>query len=192
MPSSSALRRTASLLTVALLASGCSGLQGTGNGDYVPGDPGNTVNEIAVDDREAPVDLDGTTIDGERLELDDLRGEVVVVNVWWSGCAPCRSEMPMLVQAAADLDAEFVGINIRDNSDAAARAFEDRYAVTYPSIYDPGSETLLSFGKKYFPRAMPSTVVLDRDGRVAALVNGAIPSRTTLDAIVEKVAATDG
>lgn len=192
MTPSSALRRTASLLAVALLASGCSGLQGTGDGDYVPGETGNNATEVAVDDREAPVDLDGTTLDGEGLELDDLRGEVVVVNVWWSGCAPCRAEMPMLVEAAADLDAKFVGINIREQSEAAARAFEKRYGVTYPSIYDPGSETVLAFGNKYFPRSMPSTVVLDRDGRVAALVSGPIPSRTTLDTIVEKVAAEDG
>jgi thiol-disulfide isomerase/thioredoxin len=185
--------RAVPLLVVPLLGlTACSGLQGTGDGDYVPGGDGNNVAEVAVDDRESPLELSGTTVDGEELDLEDLRGEVVVVNVWWSGCAPCRSEMPMLVEAADELDAEFVGINIRDISASAARAFEDRYDVTYPSLYDPGSETLLAFGAKRAPRSMPSTVVLDRDGRVAALVSGAIPSRTTLDALVEEVAAEDG
>jgi thiol-disulfide isomerase/thioredoxin len=188
----SPLRRTTSLLAVALLTAGCSGIQGTGDGDYVPGGTGNNVAVVAVDDREAPIELTGTTLDGEELDLDDLRGEVVVVNVWWSGCGPCRSEMPMLVGAAEELDAEFVGINIRDYSDSAARAFEKKYGVTYPSIYDPGSETLLAFGNRYFPRSMPSTVVLDRDGRAAALISGPIPSRTTLDEVVEEVAADDG
>ena len=192
----SSLRRTTTLLAAALLTAGlttgCSGLQGTGDGDYVPGAKGNNVAEIAVDDRESPIELSGTTLEGEELDLADLRGEVVVVNVWWSGCGPCRSEMPMLVEAAEELDARFVGINIRNYSEAEARTFEKRYGVTYPSLYDPGSETLLAFGSRYMPRSMPSTVVLDREGRAAALISGAIPSRTTLAEVVEEVAAQDG
>ncbi|MCD4533459.1 TlpA family protein disulfide reductase [Nocardioides sp. cx-169] len=192
----SSLRRIAAPLLVTLLTAGltagCSGLQGTGDGDYVPGAKGNNVAEVAVEERESPIELSGTTLDGEELALDDLRGEVVVVNVWWSQCAPCRSEMPMLVEASEELDATFVGINIRNSSEAEARTFETKYGVTYPSIHDPGSETLLAFGTRYFPRSMPSTVVLDREGRVASLVSGPIPSRTTLEALVEGAAAADG
>ncbi|UMG93846.1 TlpA disulfide reductase family protein [Nocardioides sp. TF02-7] len=124
---------------------------------------------------------------GDPLDLADSRGEVVVVNVWWSLCGPCIEEMPMLVEAAAELpaaDTEFVGINIRDLAPENAAAFERDRGVDYPSIYDPGSETLDAFGR-YRPSGMPSTAVLDRDGRVAALISGAIPSKSTLVTIVE-------
>lgn len=84
---------------------------GTNDGGYVPGKGG--VIEIAPDNREQAVDLDAETVDDGQLDLAGLRGEVVVVNVWWSGCAPCRTEMPMLVEASEELDAQFVGINTR-------------------------------------------------------------------------------
>ncbi|GEP33722.1 hypothetical protein NSZ01_14900 [Nocardioides szechwanensis] len=189
----STVRRTASLLvalTSLVALAGCTSLQGTNDGGYVPGKGG--VAEIALDNREKAVDLDAETVDDGRLDLADLRGEVVVVNVWWSGCAPCRTEMPMLVEASEELDAKFVGINTRDLSVDAVRAFERSAGVTYPSYYDPGGETLLAFGARYSPRAMPTTLVLDREGRVAAVVTGAIPSKTTLVDLVEEIAAEDG
>lgn len=189
----STVRRTASLLvalTSLVALAGCTSLQGTNDGGYVPGKGG--VAEIALDNREQAVDLDAETVDDGRLDLADLRGEVVVVNVWWSGCAPCRTEMPMLVEASEELDAKFVGINTRDLSVEAVRAFERSAGVTYPSYYDPGGETLLAFGARYSPRAMPTTLVLDREGRVAAVVTGAIPSKTTLVDLVEEIAAEDG
>lgn len=152
--------------------------------------------EVALDEREGPVDLAGETVQGEDLDLADLRGRVVVVNLWWSGCGPCIKEMPMLVDAQAELpgaETEFVGINIRDLAPENAAAFERDAGVDYPSIYDPGSETLDEFGR-YTPYAPPTTWVLDREGRVAALVNGPIPSKSTLITVVEDVLAesTDG
>ena len=149
---------------------------------------------MAPDDREDPVEISGTTVQGESLDLDDLRGKVVVLNVWWSGCGPCRTEMPMLVEAEDELGEEvaFVGINIRDLAPENAEAFERDRGVDYPSLYDPGSETLLRLGR-YAPYAPPATVVLDRDGRVAALVNGPIPSKSTLTTIVDDtLAESDG
>ena len=175
----------------ALLLSGCSDFAGTGDLDYVPG-KGN-VTEVALGDREDPVEVSGDTVQGDRLDLADLRGQVVVVNVWWSLCGPCRTEMPMLVEAEADLPADetaFVGINIRDAAPENAAAFERDLGVDYPSIYDPGSETLDEFGR-YRPSSMPSTAILDRDGRVAALISGAIPSRSTLTTLVEDLLAED-
>lgn len=168
--------------------SGCSGLSGTGDLEYIQGD--GSVTQVAIEDREDPVEATGTSLDGEEIDLADSRGGVTVVNVWASWCPPCRAETPSLVQAAAELDATFVGINIRESSDTAA-AFERNQDVPYPSIHDQGGETLLKFGR-YSPRLPPTTLILDRKGRVAALINGAVPSKTTLVELVEEVAAEDG
>ena len=136
--------------------------------------------------------MSGETLTGDQLDLADRRGTVVVVNVWGSGCGPCRAEAPMLVDAADELagDATIVGIDIRDSSKDNALAFERGLGVPYPSIYDHGSEQLLNFPAPFNPRDMPSTVVLDRQGRVAALIRGELPSKLTLVDLVEKVAAT--
>ncbi len=185
-------RRMRALPILALLAvvlTACSGLGGTGDLDYVAGD-GNVV-QIAPSDRDDPVDVSGPTLDGDRLALADLRGQVVVVNVWGSWCGPCRSEAPLLARASRDLDAEFVGIDIRDTIDNAA-SFEREFGIDYPSIYDEGGETLLRFGKHAPTQATPSTAVLDKTGRVAAIIVGEIPSATTLKEIVAEVAAEDG
>lgn len=188
-----AVRRLAPLLatvTSLVALAGCTSLQGTNDGGYVPGEGG--VVEIAPPDREKAVEIEAETVDDGVLDLADYRGDVVVVNVWWSGCAPCRTEMPMLVEASQELDAEFVGINTRDLSVEAVRAFEKKAGVTYASYYDPGGEALLAFGPRFSPRAMPTTLVLDREGRVAAVITGAIPSKTTLVDVVEEIAAEDG
>ena len=172
-----------------LLLSGCSGLRGTGDLEYIQGE-GNVV-QVPLEDREDPVEISGDSLEGDPIDLSDWRGEVVVVNVWGSWCTPCRSEAPTLVDAATALDARFVGIDIRDHMDDAL-AFEREFGIEYPSIFDPGSEQLLRFGSEYPPHATPSTYVLDRKGRVAALISGAVPSLGTLTAVVEEVAAEDG
>jgi thiol-disulfide isomerase/thioredoxin len=147
--------------------------------------------QVPVDDREDPVEISGDSLEGDPVDVADWRGDVVVVNVWGSWCTPCRSEAPLLVDADAELDAQLVGIDIRDNQPDAL-AFEREFGVEYPSIYDPGSEQLLRFGAKYGPRATPSTYVLDREGRVAALISGEVPSLGTLRDLVEEVGAEDG
>lgn len=149
------------------------------------------ITEIAAEDRGDPVDVSGEIVGGGSLDLGDLRGQVVVVNVWGSWCVPCRAEMPLLVAAADELpaeDTEFVGINVRDAAPENAAAFERDLGVDFPSIYDPGSTTLDEFGR-YRPTAMPSTAILDRQGRVAALISGEIASRTTLVTLVEDLLA---
>ena len=171
-----------------MLLSGCSGLSGTGDLEYIEGD--GTVTQVAIGDREDPVEITGTSLEGDDIDLADYRGGITVVNVWASWCPPCRSETPTLVEAAAEIDATFIGINIRESSDTAA-AFERTHEVPYPSISDEGGETLLQFGK-YRPRLPPTTLVLDREGRVAAVVSGRVPSKTTLADLVEEVAAEDG
>lgn len=172
--------------------SACSDIEGTGDLTYISGD--GQVIQVPAAERGDAVEISGETVQGEPLDLADLRGKVVVVNVWWSGCGPCIKEMPMLVEAEAELAEEqpgataFVGINIRDLSADTAEAFERERGVDYPSIFDPGSDTLPEFGD-FVPYAPPATLVLDAEGRVAALVNGPVPSRTTLTEVVEDVLA---
>jgi thiol-disulfide isomerase/thioredoxin len=180
----------AALACLALVA-GCSNEIGSsGDQGYVAGR--GIITSLAVADRKEPGEVSGTTIDGEELSLDDYAGQVVVVNVWGSWCAPCRAEAPMLAKAARDLakqDVAFLGIDSRDPSESAARAFVRRFDIPYPSIYDQQGRTLLAFRGTLTPNSIPSTVVIDREGRVAASVLGEI-SRTTLYDLVEEVSGT--
>ena len=151
------------------------------------------ITTLKAADRKAPAQVSGTTIDGKRVSLADYRGKVVVVNVWGSWCPPCRAEAPMLADAARDLakkDVVFLGIDSRDPSEAAARAFVRRFDIPYPSIYDQQGSTLLAFRGTLTLNSIPSTVVVDPRGRVAASVLGKI-TRTTLDDLVQD-AAKDG
>ncbi|MGA8257879.1 MAG: TlpA disulfide reductase family protein [Nocardioides sp.] len=183
------MRRLAGLLVaLTLLTTGCSGLEGTGDVNFIIGEGG--VLEIPIADREAPVDLSGQTLQDQPLDLADLRGQVVVLNFWGSWCNPCRDEMPILQEASEVLDAAFVGVSFRETSFDNARAFEREFGVTYPTIADGGSG-LLAMGR-FAPRLPPSTAVLDAEGRVAALISGPIPSAGTLEDVVEQVAAGDG
>lgn len=170
------------VLPLALVLGACSELTGTGELDYVPGTGG--VVELAPEDREPPVELQGETTAGEDYTLE--RGRVTVVNVWFSTCVPCIREMPMLTELdeAYAGQVDFLGINIRDSL-ANARAFERDRGVDYPSIFSPNGNALLAFTGRTSPRAAPTTLVLDEDGVVVSIVNGEIPSRTTLTELVE-------
>lgn len=108
------------------------------------------------------------------LSLDDpiFAGNVVVINVWGQWCGPCRAEVTQLQQvydATRGSGASFLGVDVRDNNRQAALDFVNDRAVTYPSIYDPAMRTLIAFGGKYPTTAIPSTLVLDRQHRVAAV-----------------------
>ncbi|CAN5863922.1 TlpA disulfide reductase family protein [soil metagenome] len=106
------------------------------------------------------------------IALDDFTGKVVVINVWGQWCGPCRSEIGQLQQvydATRGDGVAFLGIDVRDNNRDAAQDFITDRKVTFPSIYDPSMRTMIAFGGKYPTTVIPSTIVLDRQHRVAAV-----------------------
>ena len=185
------------LLVVALAvtagtATACTDVNGTNGKDFVTSD--GVVIEVPASERKAPVSLAGESLTGDQINLADLRGNPVVVNIWGAWCTACRAEARTLVAAETELPAgtTMLGIDVRDASKDEALAYERGYGVPYSSIYDPGSETLLSFPSPYNPRDIPSTVVLDSQGRVAALIRGQLPSKLTLTELVKKVSDEGG
>jgi thiol-disulfide isomerase/thioredoxin len=148
------------------------------------------VTQIAPADRSALPAVSGTSLDGKPLSTADFADKVVVVNVWGSWCPPCREEAPALQGASAKTAdvAQFVGITTKDADPAQPKAFVRVNKITYPSIFDPTGATLLSFAGTLPPSAIPSTLVVDRQGRLAARVLGPI-SELTLVTMVDDVAA---
>ncbi|THA80171.1 TlpA disulfide reductase family protein [Streptomyces sp. A0592] len=175
-PSGRALLLTAVTVTGALTLTACSGSDSgkpTGSGgNYVTGESGITT--AAKGERAEAPGLDGKTVDDKSLDTKALKGKVVVLNVWGSWCPPCRAEAPSFAKVSKELtdagkDVVFVGLNVRDNSKQNAAAFEQTFGITYPSLYDPDGKLLLRFPKGSLnPNAIPSTLVLDREGRIAA------------------------
>ncbi|MFD3732741.1 TlpA family protein disulfide reductase [Streptomyces sp. NPDC058632] len=158
----------AALLLTACGSGGTSG--GGGNTNFVTGTDG--ISTVARGERVAAPDLSGKTLEGEHLDVADFQGKVVVLNVWGSWCNPCRAEAKYFAKVSEDYagrDVQFVGINTRDTSTGSALAFEKDFGITYPSLYDPTGKLMLRFEKGTLnPQAIPSTLILDRDGRVAA------------------------
>jgi thiol-disulfide isomerase/thioredoxin len=189
------LRRVAGLLLIALLTTvtaACSSGEVNdspgGNGlTYIEGD--GTVTVIPPAERVAAPKLTGTTLDGAPYSSTSDAGHVIVANVWASWCAPCRAEAPALAQLSkvfGPQNVSFLGINTRDQQ-AAARAFVERFGLGYPSIVDPDGSLLLAFGTSA-PRNIPSTLVIDRQGRIAATVAGSI-TYSGLRELVQRVVA---
>ena len=134
--------------------------------------------------------LEGELIEGGNLQAGSLRGEVVVVNIWGSWCAPCRAEAPELARVARETESKgvtFLGIDVRDDK-ASAQAFTRRYAIPYQSLFDPNGSQLVKFSSIIPINAIPSTVVVDRSGRVAARVVGRVTYKT-LNGLVQDVLA---
>lgn len=183
-------RRTA-LACLLALATGtltaCGSLQGEDkntSGTNLGAAKGSASKYLKPGERTFTPALKGTTLQGKQGDIARMRGSVVVVNVWGSWCAPCRKEVPELVhlaKATESLGVKFLGVDIRD-SKAAALAFERDHDITYPSIFDPDSRSMLGF-KQMAPRAVPTTYVLDRTGKVAALSMGPLTARDFLPVI---------
>lgn len=184
----SRMRDTACLIAVAVTLSACAA------DGRSPTATDGVVEVIANEDRQQVEPFTGELLQGGSFDSASLAGKVVVYNVWGSWCAPCRTEASVLKQVSEEtqkLGVRFVGINVRDN-DAAARAFEDNYGIEYPSITtDTSTDAMLAFGPALPPSAVPSTMVVDAQGRLAARIVGPT-DYSTLSTIVTETAAESG
>lgn len=147
---------------------------------------------FAPDERGEPVQLAGDTIDGKTWDSADQRGKVVVVNLWASWCGPCAKEAPHLVEAFDETkgeDVEFVGINYRESSKETGRAQGEEWGFTWPSVYDKSGKTAIDMQGKM--TTQPSTAILDRDGRIAAVVLGPVTTQTLVGAVEDTLAESD-
>lgn len=152
--------------------------------NYIGGD--GTVVEWTREGRGEPVAFTGTTEDGSTVDATDYRGAVLVVNFWYAACAPCRAEAPdlqALNEKYTGNGAEFLGINVRDQADTAA-AFAQTYGITYPSIIDTDGGASLAFAGEFAANAVPTTIVVDAEGRPAARILGRITSQSILNTLI--------
>lgn len=158
------------------------------NKNYVAGD--GSVTEYAKDTRKPPVDFTGVLYDGTKLGSKDLVGHVTVLNFWFAACAPCRVEAPSLEALHAEFKPQgivFYGVNLRDEQ-GTAEAFEQSFKLTYPSFNDKDGQVLLAMSGMVPPGAVPTTLVLDKQGRVASRILGQL-ERGTLKTLITSAAA---
>ena len=178
-----ALAASPAFVAVLVLA-GCVSGTGTVDTGYVSGD--GTVTTWGAGDRGEPVTLSGMAFDGTEVDVAEYRGQVVVINTWYAACPPCRAEAPDLVELDARSDVQVLGVNGRDDA-GTGLAFERTFAVTYPSIDDADGGAIAALQGLVALNAVPTSLVLDTEGRVAARIIGrAEPS--TLDALVREAA----
>jgi thiol-disulfide isomerase/thioredoxin len=181
----------------ALFLSGCTSNDAlanqyrSGSGqNYIAGD--GSVSEYAAGNRGTPVSFSGTLADGTAVSSKDYAGKVLVVNFWYAGCPPCRVEAPdlqSLSEKYASQGVSFLGVNLYDTASTAA-SFEKDKGVTYPSVLDRDTgSVLLAFSKTVPPKATPTTLVIDKEGRVAARILGAIPDKSILDSLISDAVA---
>lgn len=185
------LPAVAAVAAVLVVSAGCSTGQSAvdvnngGDFRFVAGTPAGQV--IAPGQRASAPSFSGTLLDGAPFASSSLRGSVAVINFWGSWCAPCRVETPEFSQVAtavAGRGVRFVGVDVKEDKQFA-EAFVASRSISYPSLYDPRGEVALAF-RGYPANAIPSTVVLDRQGRVAAVYTAAVSQqnlRTVLDAV---------
>lgn len=189
---SAALKALIAATVAGLLLTGCTAndplaeqFKAGDNKNYIAGD--GTVTEFAKENRGRSVSWSGQISDGRTLSSEAIAGTAVVMNFWYAGCAPCRAEAPDLQQLSEQFkDVQFVGVNVRDSA-ATAAAFERKFGVTYPSILDAATgDVVLAFTGVVTPQAVPTTLVIDKQGKVSARVLGRIDP-STLKALIQTV-----
>jgi thiol-disulfide isomerase/thioredoxin len=178
------MRRTLALVGAisALLLTSCGGGATTGTRSYVAGN--GTVTFIKVQDRASAPSIEGATLSGGTVHLGV--GRVIVLNVWASWCAPCRAEAPALASLSKSFpDVSFIGVLTRDNI-AGAKAFVRRFSIPYPTLIDDA--ILMGFHNSLIANAIPTTVVIDKKGKVAARISGEITVASLTD-LINRVSA---
>lgn len=159
--------------------------EGTGQ-NYISGDGALTI--LAPDSRAEPVEFSGPTDTGETFVSSDYAGQVMVVNFWYAGCPPCRLEaadLEAVYQQFADQGVVFIGVNIMDQAPTAL-TFAEEFGVTYPSVLDANDGAVrLAFSGQIAPNAVPTTLVLDKDARVAGRISGLLTDPAVLAGMIE-------
>jgi len=185
----------AGILATALVLSGCASNDPLANqitaDNYTSAD--GSITELAVNSRDDAISLESSdTTDGSTISSSDYVGSVLVVNFWFAACPPCRFEAPDLAELAAqyaDRGVQFLGINVYDDV-AVANSFERDFAIEYPSILDVETgEGRLAFAGQLPPNGVPTTIIVDRQGRVASRLSGAILDRAVFEEMIESVLA---
>ncbi|MEU5213950.1 TlpA disulfide reductase family protein [Streptomyces sp. NPDC020742] len=158
----------AASLTLSACGDGASG--GSAQTRFVPGKDG--IATVKEADRQPAPELSGETTTGKKLDVGDYKGKVVILNVWGSWCGPCIAEADNFTKVARETQGkgvQFIGINTRDSEKSQATSFEEEHKVPYPSLFDPTGKLMLRFPKGSLnPQSIPSTIAVDRQGRIAA------------------------
>ncbi|MBM3723768.1 MAG: TlpA family protein disulfide reductase [Actinobacteria bacterium] len=168
----------AALVSVAVALAGCGGetSQAIAPNLMMPStDPRVEVKVFDVNEREPAPDLKGLTLEGDELALSDLLGQVVIVNTWASWCGPCEDEMPLLLDIEKNYQRDGVsllGINVEDKPQDA-KEFATKFGIDFPSLVDSDSKLLASLPGAP-PNALPSTLIIDRNGQIGARIVGPV------------------
>ena len=145
------------------------------NKNYIAGD--GTVTEFAPGSRPKAASWSGITESGEEISSTQLEGVITVMNFWYAGCAPCRIEMPELIELQTEFlpeGVQFIGVNVRDSAETSL-AFARRIDMNFPSVMDAKTgSVVLGFTGVVTPQAVPTTLVIDAEGNVSARVLGRI------------------
>jgi len=183
------------ILAVTLALSGCASSDPLANqitGDNYTSSDG-SITELAVNSRDDAISFESSnTSDGSTIRSSDYLGSVLIVNFWFAACPPCRFEAPDLAELAdqyADRGVQFLGINVYDDV-AVANSFERDFGIGYPSILDVETGAArLAFAGQLPPNGVPTTIIVDRQGRVASRLSGAILDRAVFEEMIESVLA---
>lgn len=181
-------------LAATVLLAGCTtdplaGQYASGSGQgYISGDGAYT--EISPSARQSAVTFSGLDDAGATVTNASFAGKVYVVNFWYAACPPCRAEAPDLVAVSAKYPAvPFLGVNISDSADVV-RTFAAKFGIPYPSIIDADTASVqLAFAGAVAPNAVPTTLVIDRHGRVAARISGLLKDQSILAGMIDRVVA---
>jgi len=172
------------LLLPFMVACSNGGTMGTNEQSFIAGNGVATF--IPQADRKAAPAISGPTLDGGSFTAS--AGKVLVLNVWASWCSPCRAEAPALQELSMKHpEVQFLGVLTRDSL-VAARAFVERFGIQYPSLVDDA--ILLKFHGQLTPNAIPTTLIIDTQGRIAARVSGEV-TYSALEDLIEKVKSNE-
>ncbi|MFC4112740.1 TlpA family protein disulfide reductase [Nonomuraea zeae] len=181
--------KSISLVLLAVLVAGCAGNQSgqpqAGDTRFVAGD--GKMQVFGAGERKAAPAVEGPTLDGATASLAAHKGKVVVLNFWASWCGPCRAEAPVLKEVAAKTKGsgvEFLGVDFKDRQ-ADALAFERTEQTGYPHLFDQPGKVALAFQGTVPPAAIPSTLIIDKQGRIAARALGAVKYTDLMDTVTK-------